>query len=112
MDGLPIWQHQSDSNMKLSVLEQTTQDVTDIPCQLEKEEDKYFITFQVDYEGLSAPDPSLNRCWDVFVHLCIDGVYQSFQLALTSAQVGVVARDQVDDDAWHQIRIERVSQKQ
>lgn len=112
MDGLPIWQHQSDSNMKLSVREQTTQDVTDIPCQLEKEEDKYFITFQVDYEGLIAPDPSLNRCWDVFVHLCIDGVYQSFQLALTSAQIGEDSRVQFDDDALHQMFFYQTTENQ
>lgn len=103
LDGLPIWQHQLDEEARMTISERNSREPTDIPCQLEKEDGKYYLSFQVDYEGLIASDPSTNRRWDVFVHLCIDGVYEAFQFALTSGQIAYDSRVQFDDDVLHQL---------
>src|SRR5699024_9776907 len=92
----------AESDVKLSIRERNSRDEWMIPCTLEWKEEKHYLSFEVNYEELSQADPDLNRRWDVFLHLSIDGVYEAFQMALTTNHIAVSSRVQFDDEALHQ----------
>lgn len=103
LDGKPIWQHDNEQHATISIRERNSQQTSTVPCELEKKDRKYYLSFQVNYDTIAQVEPSKNRTWDVFIHLYINGMAQGFQLALTSNQIANDSRKQFDDEHLHQM---------